>query len=1364
MRHLRLLLTLIILFSFDFNTNANIGDIKFRRLETTDGLSNSQVNYVFKDSKGFMWFGTASGLDRYDGFRFKTFYTQSKNDKSLLDNNVDNIYEDGDGHLWIHSSRGYCIFDPITETFERDLNKWFKEYGIKGNINSVYIDKDKNLWVIVYEQGCFFINHKTKNVSLFKYGKNKGAIPDGTITSVTEYGHSILLVYDSGRIVCVNGYEHRIQWINNFIIGKSNIKQGYTIFTDRNSDYFVNTNGNFYAYMQKTKHWYTSLSEMLRNFNITPPSDNIMVKNIKQDNHGNLWIATDHKGVIVVNLENKEIKSFYYDKKNINSISDNTQQSIFIDNSSTVWIGTYKNGVAYYSDLIKKFQLIPIGDITSMAEDKNGMIWCGSNDNGILAYNPKTGATRHYGRNENKLQSDVVVCCKATSDGAVWFGTYNGGMTRYKDGSFTPYMYTGKSNALANKSVWTLEEDKKGNIWIGTLGSGLQCLDPKTNKFITYNNQNSGLKSDYLSSLYINKDKLIIGHSVNFSIMNLKTHKITNYSSTRSKEEFSSGFVNQIFVDSRGLIWNGTSSGMNVYDPITDQLTVLDMNAGLNGSEICSVIEDKTKGIWLSTDKGVSNIKVYKDKDDDKWQFIVYSFNEIDGLQTRQFNQRSILQTHNGDIYIGGQDGINVVSPDALRLGRIKSKAIFSGLIIFDHPVAVGEEFNGHVILKESLNESNKLELNSDEKAFTIQLASDNCTVPENTRFLYKLEGFNDKWMETTPSQASVSFTNLSSGKYKLLVKVINRDGYVNSEVRTLEIEINPPIYFSTWAYIIYFMLLSYAVWYIIRFRQRKRENEENIKSIRLEAEKKHEIDDMKLRFFTNVSHELRTPLTLIISPIISMIKDEKDETKRNKLMMIHRNSERLLTLVNQLLDFRKSDMNKMRLNPLTGDIINYIKNICNSFVLLAEKKIMLSFNTSIPSLRMSFDDDKISKIINNLLSNAFKFTPDGGNVSVNIDVKTVHTYEEHQENTLEIKVSDNGIGISDEDKTHIFDRFYQVEGNHENPYAGSGVGLNLVKDFVDLHGGTVEVKDNPEGGSIFIVNIPVRHDNELKELSIESPLISINNNIEEKEIATSTVEPEIKEREYEVLIVDDSDDFLEFMNEELSKFYKVRLARDGKQALEEVKKQRPDIILSDVMMPEMNGNELCRALKGNPETEDIPFVMLTARLAEEHKVEGLENGADDYITKPFNLDLLNLRISNLIKWHNNQGEQKNYLQPHIKEMRITSLDEKLIQKATDYVEQNLSDSDLSVEQLSGVLNMSRVHLYKRMLSLTGNTPSEFIRLIRLRHAEQLLRQSQLSISEISYQVGFNNPRYFSKYFKEMYGEMPSHYKEKNGK
>ena len=421
------------------------------------------------------------------------------------------------------------------------------------------------------------------------------------------------------------------------------------------------------------------------------------------------------------------------------------------------------------------------------------------------------------------------------------------------------------------------------------------------------------------------------------------------------------------------------------------------------------------------------------------------------------------------------------------------------------------------------------------------------------------------------------------------------------------------------------------------------------------------------------------------------------------------------------------------------GDIVERIDDICQSFRQLQDKPIQLSFESSEKSLLMSYDDEKMTKIMNNLLSNAYKFTDKG---EVRVSLSTVE-----QSSQLQIQVSDTGKGISDEDKQHVFERFYQVRSKEQQPYGGSGVGLNMVKDFVEMHGGTISVADNPGGGSVFTILLPIY---KTDEEPVFAPVT------DEEATATQKQQGSVKA---DLLIVDDSDDFLEFMTGVMNDSYLVRVAHNGEEALTMVKERKPDIILSDVMMPVMDGIELCRAIKGNPETERIPFVLLTARMAQENKIEGMESGADDYITKPFNIDLLTLRMNNLLKWR--RSGRTGRLEPQVKEIEITSLDEKLVKDATDYVEQNISDDELSVETLSSVLNMSRVHLYKKLLSLTGNTPSEFIRLIRLRRAEQLLRQSQLNVAEISYEVGFNNPRYFSKYFREMYGMTPSQYKEK---
>jgi DNA-binding response OmpR family regulator len=531
---------------------------------------------------------------------------------------------------------------------------------------------------------------------------------------------------------------------------------------------------------------------------------------------------------------------------------------------------------------------------------------------------------------------------------------------------------------------------------------------------------------------------------------------------------------------------------------------------------------------------------------------------------------------------------------------------------------------------------------------------------------------------------------------------------------------------------------------------------------IELEAQRNHEIDDMKLRFFTNISHELRTPLTLIISPLENVIKTITNDEQKNKLEMVHRNALRLLNLVNQLIDFRKLDVQGHQINLSCGDIIIYIKNMCSSFAELSEKKnIRLTFYSSIDELQMEFDEDKIGKIMMNLLSNAFKFTNEGGRVEVHVNLLPLS--DEDNQEKLEIRVADTGIGISDEEKEKIFERFYQVKQSDDHKFGGSGIGLHMVKEFVLLHKGTVEVHNNAGKGSIFVVTIPVnRKSEEGKKFVVAEGKAQVINEKTEDLAETSDANTEASASPV-ILVVDDNDDFRTFMKESLKSEFVIQEARNGKEAWESILDSLPDMIISDVMMPEMDGNELCRLVKSDVRTSHIPLILLTARTAEEHKLEGLETGADDYITKPFNFDILMLRIRKLMERRDTAQETfRKQIDVNPSEITITSLDEKLIQKAIKYVEDNIgSSNELSVEELSKHLGMSRVHLYKKLLSITGKTPIEFIRTIRLKRAAQLLRESQLNISEIAYQVGFNNPKYFSKYFKEEFGMLPSVYQDK---
>ena len=583
-----------------------------------------------------------------------------------------------------------------------------------------------------------------------------------------------------------------------------------------------------------------------------------------------------------------------------------------------------------------------------------------------------------------------------------------------------------------------------------------------------------------------------------------------------------------------------------------------------------------------------------------------------------------------------------------------------------------------------------------------------------------------------------------------------------------MKIVILPPFWMTPWAYIVYALLIVGVVFFSLYVVQRRERNKFRIRQIEEDAKKKEELSQMKFRFFTNVSHELRTPLTLIISPMESMMKEITDEKLHGKLQLMYRNAQRLLNLVNQLLDFRKNEMAGLHLTLSEGDIVAYVRSICTSFLMLSEKKhVHLTFFSAMESLNMSFDEDKIGKVVMNLLSNAFKFTPDGGRVDVALEMS------KEMSGRLLIKVSDTGVGIRDEDKERIFERFYQVEQEEpEHQSTGSGIGLSLVRDFVTLHEGTVRVVDNVGSGSVFLVELPVKH------IRVSPPKPApLTEEVEEHEELLPGMEEEalsvdllddMEDNEDEkekplALIVDDNEDLVAFMKDSLSLYFRIQSASNGREAWQKISELMPDIIVSDVMMPEMDGNELCRWVKTDKRTSDIPMILLTARQAVEDKVEGLTIGADDYVTKPFNVEILILRMRKLIDL-SKKRKAKSLIDPEPSEIAITSLDEKLVENAIKYVEANIGRCDLSVEELSRGLGMSRVHLYKKLLQITGKTPIEFIRVIRLKRAAQMLRESQQNVSEIAYQLGFNNPKYFSKYFKDEFGVLPSVYQEREGK
>ena len=1323
---------------------------QFKHLEVSDGLSNNSVNTICKDRDGFMWFGTATGLNRYDGYTFKIYQHAENDPESLPDNYITDIVEMPDGRFWINTARGYVLFDKEQDCFITDVTGFMKNLESGGVPEQVFVDREGNTCLSVAGEGCYRYKEGGK-ATFFSYVEH--SLPEYGVTQIAECSDGLLLIYNTGLLVCLDHATLAIKWkfdeIKKYIPAGKTIE--FSLFVDRDNCIWAYSLMGIWAYDCGTKSWRTDLTA------IWSSRPDVIIHAVAQDIEGRIWVGKDYDGIDVFEKETGKVTSLVAHDDNGRSLSHNTIYDLYADRDGIMWVGTYKKGVSYYSESIFKFNMYEWGDITCIEQADENKLWLGTNDHGILLWNRFTGKAEPFWRDAERQLPNPVVSMLKSKDGKLWVGTFNGGLYCMNGSQVRSYK-EGVGNALASNNVWALVEDDKGRIWIASLGGGLQCLEPSSDTFETYASNNSALLENNVTSLCWGDDNTLFFGTANQGVgmMDMRTREIKKVQGQSGSMKMSNDAVNHVYKDSRGLIWIATREGLNVYDVRRHLFLDLSPVAEAKGSFIAAITEDQERNMWVSTSRKVIRVTVASDGKG-SYLFDSRAYNSEDGLQNCDFNQRSIKTLHNGIIVIGGLYGVNVFAPDHIRYNKMLPNVMFTGLSLFDEAVKVGQSYGGRVSIEKELNDVENVEFDYKQNIFSVSFASDNYNLPEKTQYMYKLEGFNNDWLTLPLGVHNVTFTNLAPGKYVLRVKAINSDGYVGMKEATLGIVVNPPFWMSWWAYLLYTIGLV-VVFFLARYRMLKREREKfHLQQIENEVAKNEEINNMKFRFFTNVSHELRTPLTLIISPLEGMLKETTDELQSTRLQLMYRNAQRLLHLVNQLLDFRKGEMSTHQLSLSEGDIISYVHSVCNSFLLMADKKhIQFSFFSGIDTFSMAFDADKVGKIVMNLLSNAFKFTPEGGRVTVMI---------EHVAGTpdmLEIKIADTGIGISDVDKEHIFERFYQADHKGVEETTGNGIGLSLVRDFVTLHEGEVKVFDNIGTGSVFVIQFPVKHVETQVQLPPETG-ISIGEE-EDKEIKEETRE-ETERKDFPLLlIVDDNEDFRIFMRYSLELQYRVKLAVNGNEAWEMMQEELPDLVISDVMMPQMDGNELCRLIKQDKRTAHIPVILLTARQNTEAKLEGLQTGADDYVTKPFNMTILVLRIRKLIELSRYHRVTQGMIDPVPSEIVITSLDEKLIEKAIKYVEDNMSRTELSVEELSRELGMSRVHLYKKLLQITGKTPIEFIRVIRLKRAAQLLRESQLHVSEVAFEVGFNNPKYFSRYFKDEFGVLPSVYQEKEGK
>ena len=1335
---------------------------QFERLTMEDGLSHHTVNDVLRDSTGFVWFATSSGLNRFDGYNVKVFRSAPGDTTSLIVDDVSRMFEGPDGKMWLYTHAGNSVYDPHTESFQRNTDALLRSLSIyPGLIPFIFKDSEGLFWFVHYNSGLFRYDPRKKQTVRLEHTSDHTSIAGMQMSAITEGNENhIWIVHQNGVFEKLNKGTMKIVYRNEELKNRfRDNSYAYDIMVDSDGEVWLYNDSNYGCFR------FDPTTERIIDYNTSSPlalNSNI-VRKIVEGTKGMIWIATDHGGLNILNKEENSITYVLHNEDDGRSLIQNNINSMYKDGDGIVWLGTYRDGVCYYHENIFRFQLykhnrsnpegLPFPEVNVFAEDQKGNLWIGTNGGGLLYFDRISKSYKQYRndpRNPNSLSNNVIVSLLLDHEGILWIGTYYGGLNRFDGKNFTRYRHDPNDpKSIADDNIWEIFEDANHNLWMGTLKGGVTVLNRQKNEFFHYRSgEVNSIHTPYVPTLMQDKaGNMWMGTGYGLEVLQRESGRFVHYlNDPANPTTISNNKILALLEDSRGMIWIGTHAGLNLYDKQTNTFRAFQEKDGLQHNLILTLVEDNDRNIWFSTPSGLTKLIVREAHDG--YNFLFRNFDKKDGLQPGAFHENAVLKCSTGELVFGGSSGFNVFRPADLTKSFAAPSVVFTDFQIFNKSVGIGEEVNGNLILPAAVSEVRHIELKPANNVFSIEFAALDFFHPDKTQYRYIMEGFNKDWLTTSPNERKVTFTNLDPGHYVFKVNASDSDGVWHNVPATLRITVLPPFWKSNTAFFLYALFivggLMFVRW-IILTRERMKNN---IKYERIEAQRMHELDLMKIRFFTNISHEFRTPLTLILAPVEKMLAQSEDPESTRQFQLIHRNARRLLNLVNQLLDFRKMEVKEIQFNPSEGDIVTYVRELVFSFSDLSEKKnISLSFNSELTELQTFFDQDKVEKIIFNLLSNAFKFTPENGNVTV-----SVSTSQREGRDYLQIEVRDTGIGIPADKLGSIFERFFQHETPDSVVNQGSGIGLSITQEFVKVHGGFIQVHSEVGKGSTFQVWLPVAPLNSpaVAESADDSP--DHEEEVDEMHEAGADSRPIL-------LLVEDNEDFRSYLKDNLKTTYHIIEAPNGKVGWEKALAGIPDLIVSDVMMPEMDGYELCRKVKNDAHTSHIPVILLTARTAEEQKMEGFGAGANDYITKPFNFDILQARIRNLIT--DRQALQKHFpkmLEVKASEIQVTTHDEKLIRSSIEIVEQNLTNKDFSVEELSRHLGMSRVLLYKKLLALTGKTPIEFIRTIRMQRAAQLLEKSQYTISEVAYQVGINNPKYFAKYFKDEYNMLPSAY------